>query len=151
MAPHHALIISEILSLILENLGIHSYGSRRNLLSAALCCKAFKDLSLDVLWYTMTGITPILKLIPGMERVDGKMVLFSNDTQCSSMIKLIVNPTVRSWRARSQSINRFQLLRQPSQMYSCFRLQLRLSCYRTSDTCSAVTTGERLTSILEVV
>jgi len=86
MAPHHALMIPEIVMEILKNLRKGSYGhyprhnSARDLLSTALCCRAFKDLSLDVLWYTMTEITPILKLIPGMQEINGIMVLFFPDT-----------------------------------------------------------------------
>jgi hypothetical protein len=81
MAPHDALIIPEIQMEILENLRMSEYGpgyyprdkSARDLLSTALCCKAFKELSLDVLWCTMSEITPIMKLIPGMQDTGGQM------------------------------------------------------------------------------
>ena len=76
MAPHRALLISEIISEIFENvkIAIEDTRGRRDLLSTALCSKAFKDPSLDVLWYRMEKISPLLKLIPGMVEIGGKMV-----------------------------------------------------------------------------
>jgi hypothetical protein len=79
--PHLALTIPEIFLEILENLrkAEHSYFPRpdspRDLLSTALCCRAFKDLSLDILWDTLPEIAPLLKLIPGMQDLNGQMVI----------------------------------------------------------------------------
>jgi hypothetical protein len=48
--------------------------ARVDLVSAALCCTGFKDASLDLLWYTMYSIVPVLRLIPGIQEIQGKLV-----------------------------------------------------------------------------
>ena len=80
MSPHNALMIPEIITEIVANLklevnDIRDPDRRKDLLSAALCCEAFKNPGLDVLWHTMDSIVPVLKLIPGMQRVQDQMVL----------------------------------------------------------------------------
>jgi hypothetical protein len=42
---------------------------RSNLLSAALCCRAFKEISLDLLWRTIYSIIPLLKILPGIQEI----------------------------------------------------------------------------------
>jgi hypothetical protein len=85
MPQHRALTIPEIISEILKN-AMYKYcppynsnldewkKSRADLLSAALCCTAFKEPSLDLLWNTMSTILLLLRLIPGMAEIDGQMV-----------------------------------------------------------------------------
>ena len=85
MAPYDALTIPEIIREIVGHLrvdrhvGIYNYaeaqpawatGSQQDMLSAALCCQAFKDPGLDILWDTLHGMKPLLKLIPGMQELD---------------------------------------------------------------------------------
>jgi hypothetical protein len=85
MAPHNALTIPEIRSEILTKLNIDcefdddeyledARRARRNLLSATLCCKAFKDQSLDVLWRTIPSLIPLLVLIPGVQVIADQLV-----------------------------------------------------------------------------
>jgi hypothetical protein len=85
MAPHNALLVPDILTTILRNLkedigfalvpglrdrAVRYRPSTRDLLSTALCCKAFKDPSLDILWHTVESFAPLLELIPGMQWED---------------------------------------------------------------------------------
>jgi hypothetical protein len=80
MAPHHALTIADIISIILSNLrpmdpeGENGRLARQDLLSAILCCKNFMEPGLDVLWHSIYSIDPILRLIPGMREIDRTMV-----------------------------------------------------------------------------
>jgi hypothetical protein len=50
-----------------------SLRSRKDLVSVALCCKGFKDISLDILWYTMHSIVPVLRLVPGIREIQEKL------------------------------------------------------------------------------
>ncbi|KAF8222804.1 hypothetical protein L208DRAFT_575126 [Tricholoma matsutake] len=89
MGPYQALVISEIIREIVTYLKPEFYHTTdpncsRDLLSAALCCKAFKDPALDVLWHTVDSITPLLKLIPGMQEVHGQVAL-RGDLDASDM------------------------------------------------------------------
>ena len=85
MLPHYALIIGDVLDEILQRLTYNDKSIinvshqtrmvRRDLLAAALCCKGWKDKSLDLLWNRMSSLTPLLTLLPGLQRIsDGKMV-----------------------------------------------------------------------------
>jgi hypothetical protein len=88
MPPHSALTIPEVIFEIFKNMTDKyspPYGSdlaewkklRKDLLSGALGCKAFKEPCLDLLWNTMSTLIPLLTLIPGMEEIDGQLVLSS--------------------------------------------------------------------------
>jgi hypothetical protein len=84
MPPHFALSIDEVLDEILKRLTYHDKSIivmslqtrlvRRDLLAAALCCKAWKDKCLDHLWGRIYSLTPLLTLLPGIQRIEGKMV-----------------------------------------------------------------------------
>ena len=50
--------------------------ARKDLVSAALCCKGFKNGCLDLLWYKMFSIIPLMKLLPGIREIGGKLVCF---------------------------------------------------------------------------
>jgi hypothetical protein len=84
MSPHYALIIDDVLDEILKRLTYNDKSIinvnhqtrmvRRDLLATALCCKAWKDKSLDLLWNRISSLAPVLTMLPGMQRIDGKMV-----------------------------------------------------------------------------
>lgn len=84
MPPHHALTSSDVLDEILKGLTYHDKNVvnvnlqgrmvRRDLLAASLTCKAWKDKGLDLLWNRLSSLTPLLMLLPGLQRIDGKMV-----------------------------------------------------------------------------
>ncbi|KAF5344581.1 hypothetical protein D9758_013893 [Tetrapyrgos nigripes] len=48
---------------------------QRNLLSCALSCRAFRELALRALWYTMNTLMPLLRLLPNFRLIDGIYVL----------------------------------------------------------------------------
>ena len=48
--------------------------AQKDLVSAALCCKAFMDGCLDLLWYRMYSIIPLIKLLPEIDEIGGKLV-----------------------------------------------------------------------------
>lgn len=54
--------------------------ARVNLISAALCCKGFKDGCLDVLWSKMPSIVPLLKLLPGIKEFQGRLARSATET-----------------------------------------------------------------------
>jgi hypothetical protein len=71
---HTALEIYDIIHQILMIILKDKNGLKTDLLSMALCCKAFKDPSLDILWTHMTSVVPLLKLIPGVEEIEDSLV-----------------------------------------------------------------------------
>jgi hypothetical protein len=78
MAPHRLLGIPEILAEIIRYVGVGYLGHdkdseaqrRKQLLWTALSCKAFSPHALDVLWEKLDSLLPLLKLLPGFQRVD---------------------------------------------------------------------------------
>ena len=55
-------------------MGSEDSTDRRDVLSVVLSCKAFREPGLNVLWHTMYAVRPLLRFIPGMREIDGRMV-----------------------------------------------------------------------------
>ncbi|KAG6860424.1 hypothetical protein C0995_011329 [Termitomyces sp. Mi166 len=56
----------------------NNHDTRKNLLNAALVCKAFLEPALDSLWESMTTLLPLLKLLPTVERINNVYVISSD-------------------------------------------------------------------------
>jgi hypothetical protein len=99
MAPHHALTIAEIISIILSNLRpmrLVIAGRARDVLSAILCCKNFMEPGLDVLWHSMYSIRPLLRLIPGMREIDGRMVRLLSKLELVIELEICIDTSGRT-------------------------------------------------------
>ncbi|KAJ6546195.1 hypothetical protein DFH09DRAFT_1171453 [Mycena vulgaris] len=54
--------------------------ARTSLLAAALTCKGFYPIALEILWRTLDNLTPLLKLLPSFTALDGVYTLFRTIT-----------------------------------------------------------------------
>lgn len=61
-ATHRTLGIAEILGLVFEQLRF--MGRFDTLKSVCLVCQAFKDPALDVIWFHLHGLIPLLSILP---------------------------------------------------------------------------------------
>jgi hypothetical protein len=75
MTPaHHALTVPDVVREIISKLAEED--NKQDLFSAAQCCKAFTNPSLDMLWRNMTSIVPLLNLVPGFRQNQDSVVKF---------------------------------------------------------------------------
>jgi hypothetical protein len=68
---HKTLEIPEILRHVYEILA--QDGKKRSLVSMALVCRAFTESALDLIWYRLDGLTPLLSILP-ISKADSFMV-----------------------------------------------------------------------------
>lgn len=64
---HRALLVQEVVHLIMQSIRydmeVFEPQGRKALCSAALICSGFLDAAMDALWYNMTSLTPLFKLL----------------------------------------------------------------------------------------
>jgi hypothetical protein len=67
MAPHHALLISEVLGAVFDQLVDDEGRDRPSLARCAFTCKDFSELALDALWKELDSLFPLLKLTGALQ------------------------------------------------------------------------------------